>query len=172
MLIWNQEGVMIKIFFSFLFLTVPIMSIAQNVEKSFLAREYQSAEALEKLVTKDNLTEAEQCEWQLESTYLAFGDPKLSDSVMKPAYKDIMGEEARSYRMVILNEDKEIGFQMNYVYEKNSDSFPIGTEVYVIKEGWVAKILPAFRNQIVVNSPKCTFWFNLLDPFDSRVEAN
>ncbi|MFA5583391.1 MAG: hypothetical protein WDA09_04175 [Bacteriovoracaceae bacterium] len=164
---------MMKIFLTFfLFLALPIISFAQDVERSFIARAYQSTEVLEKLVIKDSLTENEKCEWQLESTYLAFGDPKISDVVIRPTYKDIMGDEARSYKMVILDENKEIGFQMNYVYEKNSDQFPIGAEVYVIKDGWVAKILPAFRNQIVVNSPKCTFWFNLLDPFDSRSEAN
>lgn len=168
-----------KLIIAFMLLITSPLALSQKVEQTFLGRALKASDRLIELTNKNgdsrgkNLTSQELCEWQLESAYLGFGDPKLSKILVKPAYTELLGKDARAYNFLLLDaETREIGFQMNYVFADKDNLIPVSTEIYVVKEGWTAKFLPEFKDQVVINSPSCTYWFKLNDPIDAKVEAN
>ena len=142
---------MLKWLLAFVFLfSVP--GFAQRVEKEFSARAFEAVDKTEKLMTKNgdsrgkNLTPQERCDWQLENIYMAFAHPELSKIAIVPAYPELLGKDGRAYRFVLLDNEGELGFQMNYVYAGKDDEGPIATEIYKIKEDWIVKFLDAYPN--------------------------
>lgn len=168
---------MIKTIFLILLL-YPLCSFSSqdSIDLLLKARGLQAVEKIEKLAKKNgdskskNLTKKEKCEWNLELAYYAFAHPDLTKTVRKPVYQN-KSKEATAFILVIPEDDGTMGLQINFTYEKKTDSFPILNEISTLHEGWRIKISQQIPNKIWVNSPNCFYELNLKNPVESRSDT-